>query len=319
MIKGVYISIILSLLAANLCAQTKSSSNNNIISEETDEKLIMTKKLFELNNLIAVEENSEKKAGLYFQAGIINYVLENYQEAVNYFSEPLKTSTYSKVYMNRALAYSQIDEYDKALDDFNTHLTLLDNYDDFKEMRIIYLTKAKCFSLKGDFENAAKELGNYLDLDNNDVEVLLQRGLTYGALEKVKEAIFDFTKVINMKANVSKIQLASAYEARGDAKNQLKDIFGAMEDLNMAIYLAPNLKSSYLVRGNIYYNKKNYPLALKDYNKVLSIDNDDIDALINRAKIRIKLQDKKGGCLDLSRAGELGSDEAYELIEEYCN
>lgn len=28
---------------------------------------------------------------------------------------------------------------------------------------------------------------------------------------------------------------------------------------------------------------------------------------------------KENGCLDLSKAGELGHEEAYEAIKEYCN
>lgn len=318
MLKNTSLIILLLFSGVNILAQ-KSTINTKIQSEENEDKAKTVEKLYELNKLISLEDNEVKKAGLYFHAGVYNYVLGNYQEAVNYFTESLKNARYSKVYMNRALAYTKLEKYDDALEDFNTHLELLDNYDDFKEMRIIYLSKAKCFSIKLDFESEVKELSNYLDLGGNDVEVLIQRGLTYGTLGKLKEAIYDFTKIVNMKSNVSIYQKAYSYESRGEVKYQLKDTYGALEDLNKAIELAPLFKDSYLIRGNIYFSKNNFAPALKDYNKVLTIDPNDLDALINRAKIKIKLKDKKGGCLDLSRAGELGSDEAYELIEEYCN
>jgi hypothetical protein len=29
--------------------------------------------------------------------------------------------------------------------------------------------------------------------------------------------------------------------------------------------------------------------------------------------------DKNGGCLDLSKAGELGIEKAYEIIKKFCN
>ncbi len=309
-------------------AQTSSKNlkNDTLFSINADklppEKLETLKKIIqldELKKLISSTETNEKKASYNFDAGILSYDLDEFQEAVDYFSKSIEFTTYSKVYFNRALAYYQLDNFDNALKDFDSHLNLLESYDDFEEMRIIYTTKALCYIEKSDYENAAQEYSNYLDLVDSDAEVLIRRALSYGALEKYKDAIYDFTKVIGMKSNVTKMQKAYSYQARGDAKYQLKDSYGAMDDLNKAILLAPLFKDSYKVRGNIYFAKKNYKLALIDYNKVLSIDKDDFDALVNRAKIKINLNDKKGGCIDLSRAGELGSDEAYELIEEYCN
>jgi len=39
----------------------------------------------------------------------------------------------------------------------------------------------------------------------------------------------------------------------------------------------------------------------------------------HRGISRIKLGRKDSGCLDLSKAGELGYFEAYESIKEFCN
>jgi hypothetical protein len=38
-----------------------------------------------------------------------------------------------------------------------------------------------------------------------------------------------------------------------------------------------------------------------------------------RGLSKIILGQKDSGCLDLSKAGELGYDRAYEAIEKYCN
>jgi hypothetical protein len=34
---------------------------------------------------------------------------------------------------------------------------------------------------------------------------------------------------------------------------------------------------------------------------------------------KILLGQKESGCLDLSKAGELGSEKAYESIKQFCN
>ena len=42
-------------------------------------------------------------------------------------------------------------------------------------------------------------------------------------------------------------------------------------------------------------------------------------AYYNRGLAKIQLGQKDSGCLDLSKAGELGYVEAYEAIKQYCN
>jgi hypothetical protein len=42
------------------------------------------------------------------------------------------------------------------------------------------------------------------------------------------------------------------------------------------------------------------------------------DAYFNRGLVLIYLKDKEKGCIDLSRAGELGIQDAYSVINKYC-
>lgn len=70
---------------------------------------------------------------------------------------------------------------------------------------------------------------------------------------------------------------------------KLGDYRGAIQDFNKAIVLAPEYPWFYYWRG-------------------LS---------------KVKIGDKNGGCLDFSKAGELGrkegSKQAYKAIKTYCN
>jgi hypothetical protein len=42
------------------------------------------------------------------------------------------------------------------------------------------------------------------------------------------------------------------------------------------------------------------------------------NAYYNRGLVLIYLKDKEKGCIDLSRAGELGVADAYSVISKYC-
>ena len=58
--------------------------------------------------------------------------------------------------------------------------------------------------------------------------------------------------------------------------------------------------------------------AIGSYNKALELYPMMGDAYYNRGLVLIYLKDKEKGCIDLSRAGELGVGEAYSIIKRYC-
>jgi tetratricopeptide (TPR) repeat protein len=111
------------------------------------------------------------------------------------------------------------------------------------------------------------------------------------------------------------------YWYRGTAKQQLADFRGALLDFDAAIRIKPGENPI------VYYDRAVTKVSLKKYNESLP----DFDmaiklklpapelAYIGRGKIKILLGRKESGCLDLSKAGELGSVEAYGLIKKYCN
>ncbi len=76
---------------------------------------------------------------------------------------------------------------------------------------------------------------------------------------------------------------------------------------------------AYFNRGNAKYELEDYRGAIADYSKAIEINPNDADAYGNRGIAMIKLGQKDSGCLDLSKAGELGYFDAYDVIKEYCN
>jgi len=66
-------------------------------------------------------------------------------------------------------------------------------------------------------------------------------------------------------------------------------------------------------------NLKDYKGAIQDYNKAIKLNPKDSDTYLNRGLAKILLGQKDDGCLDLSKASELGLAKAYEAIKEHCN
>ena len=58
--------------------------------------------------------------------------------------------------------------------------------------------------------------------------------------------------------------------------------------------------------------------SISSYDKAISLYPYMGDAYFNRGLVLIYLKDKEKGCIDLSRAGEMGVRDAYSVISKYC-
>lgn len=75
----------------------------------------------------------------------------------------------------------------------------------------------------------------------------------------------------------------------------------------------------YFEKGLARYDIEDYRGAIEDYNKTVEINLQYAEVYAMRGISRILLGQRNGGCLDLSKAGELGYYRAYDLIKDLCN
>ena len=92
----------------------------------------------------------------------------------------------------------------------------------------------------------------------------------------------------------------------------------AVADLNKAIKLFPDLAYSYYNRANQRALSGSLPEAFEDYTKAIELNPNFAEAYYNRGIIQIFMKDTRKGCLDISKAGELGIVEAYEVLQRYA-
>lgn len=180
-----------------------------------------------------------------------------------------------------------------------------------------------------DYSNAISDFSKVLELDFKNADAYGERGLAKDNIGDSKGAISDYTKCLEYNPNKF-----FTYANRSISKKKLKDFRGALIDINKAIDILNNLslnksntdsghdllKSRYLVtRASILEEINKYDEAIDSYTLAISLDPKNAEAYSGRGILRIIIkQDKDGGCLDLSRAGELGSD-VYQDIALLCN
>ena len=100
---------------------------------------------------------------------------------------------------------------------------------------------------------------------------------------------------------------------------KLQDYYGDIADYTSAIAINENHIEAYFNRGKAKQFLQAYEDAINDCSKIIQLHPKNVDAYHMRGILRIDFGDLKNGCLDLSKAGELGDLKAYETIKEKCN
>ena len=91
----------------------------------------------------------------------------------------------------------------------------------------------------------------------------------------------------------------------------------AIADLTKAIKLYAGFAYAYYNRANLLALSGKLPEAFEDYTKAIELNPNFAEAYYNRGLIQIYMKDTRKGCLDISKAGELGIEEAYAVLNEY--
>ncbi len=152
---------------------------------------------------------------------------------------------------------------------------------------------------------------------NTKRSILLYTAKLQSSIGDYANAMTNYNKVINDKTEY--IQLWEVYFERGRLKSSLSDFRGAISDFDLALKYNPKGTIIYSHRGYSKLKLKDYLGSINDYTKVIqNRPNDSPNDLYNRGLARIYLKQIELGCKDLSRAGEQGDIDAYDLIKEYC-
>lgn len=167
---------------------------------------------------------------------------------------------------------------------------------------------------KREFMEALLNLNEALDKDPGYAQAYYVRGNIKDAFDDRHGAMKDYNLAIEKNP-----QFSEALFARGNVKMKLQDYYGAIDDYSLAININQNYIEAYFNRGKAKQYLQAYEDAINDCSKIIEMNPKNIDAYFMRGILRIDFGDMKNGCLDLSKAGELGDLKAYEVIREKCN
>ena len=135
----------------------------------------------------------------------------------------------------------------------------------------------------------------------------------------LKAEMVDFIASIENNVQTLSMDDQGAVKTRvNDRAARSYDYSDALADMEEAVALSPDLAWMNFNLGNLYCLQSQPVRAIEQYDKAISEYPAMGDAYFNRGLVLIFLRDKEKGCIDLSRAGELGVKDAYSVIGRYC-
>lgn len=181
-------------------------------------------------------------------------------------------------------------------------------------------TNANDLFLMAVMESMNKRFNLSLELYTKAIENDPQESFYYINRGVLQSEMIDFISSIESNVQVLTLDNTGATRAKvreNTTKNY--DYTAAIHDMKKAAQLYPEFPFIYYNLGNMYCLSGDLPESIRQYSKAIDLFPYLGEAYYNRGLVLIYLKDNEKGCLDISKAGELGVTEAYNVIKRYCS
>jgi len=235
-----------------------------------------------------------------FLSGYIYYKGGNYNKALPYFEKSLQTSWVSNmvnqrdVFMNIAIEYTRLKQWDKAIESYNRAIEIDPKYE------LAYINRGLAHANMNQFDLAKADYDFAIGIDQENAEAYKDRGNVKMNQGQYTDAIKDYNQAIDLdNANLD------AYANRGNAYASIEFYDLAVADYDRVIALDVNYVSAYYNRGLVYAHQKNYSIAILDFTKVIEFEPNNSKAYMQRGKSYQALGNYESTFSDFDRAAEL--------------
>lgn len=203
-----------------------------------------------------------------------------YDEAIALYNKAIKEDgKLGRAFLNRGIAYDNLNKFETALKDFDKALALCPSGDKFRQE--FYYNRGMCLHRLGRYNDAIKDYDEALKLQK-DASFHFMRGKSHRSSGAPDKAVLDFDVAASQARGDDR---AMSLFHRGLANRDLGRNQKAMEDFTLAISTFEqgyndkdpmqlkgskhNLPAAYWERGHLYEKLGNKELAAKDLKKAV--------------------------------------------------
>jgi tetratricopeptide (TPR) repeat protein len=232
-----------------------------------------------------------------------------YSQAIQEYTDLIQLNpSFPEAYFNRGIAFYYSSNFKFALDDLIKYKEL---NPEGKSTYYYYISIIK-IKLK-DFLGALSDINKFIELNPIDKVGYFERAIIKNELSDYNGSISDNSKAIALKSNFS-----MAYNNRGWSKYLLKKYSEALEDLNKSIEFDSNNYIAFDSRQVIKFAMNDIKGCIEDCNIAITLNPNNYNSYFYKGRAYYKQGNKTKACAEWSKAGELGSSEAYNYISKYC-
>lgn len=232
-------------------------------------------------------------------------------EAIDLLDDVIKLKPdFDSAYVERAFNYLQIEQPEKALKDVNKAIGI--NFNNVTA----YFVRGLIYGYLYELDNALKDYSHIIRLGDSvyKYESLRERAFIYSYINEPEKAIRDFSDIIE-----SDSLNFETYVYRGSAKLQI-DVYQKYSDSIRTAYTDTSYYKDFFKYFQIIYSESNYKKimydtrgAIKDFSKAILINPDYDFAYYNRAKVYAELNLFDKALADINKAIELNRNSDYYM------
>ena len=195
-----------------------------------------------------------------------------------------------------ALTAEMVDEHFNQIDNFTQQLELLEQIanpqiDQKEQLSAAYLARAMEFALVQDFSSAIDDATKAI-LENNELY------FAYFCRANWRYKLIDYKRAMGEIIDMAELEIM-------------------LRDYDYVIKNLPDFSFAYYNKANIVCLQRDFKAAIDYYTQAITIDSDFAEAYFNRGLTYIYTNEIEKGLADLSKAGELGIYQAYNLISRF--
>lgn len=185
------------------------------------------------------------------------------------------------LYLKRGQIFFQLHQFQKAINDFNTTLSIDDS------IQQAYFGRGMALARNGQINEGIKDLSHFIKNNPNSSLAYTKRGVRYIWAGKLVNAKNDLLRAVKLDN-----QNSEAHDDLGVIYAQQKDFDNALKHFSLAIQYDPSYQKAYhnMAMAYILTNKPNQ--ALSAVNKALVLDNDSRNSLMLKSEILNALGEK---------------------------
>lgn len=166
-----------------------------------------------------------------------------------------------------------------------------------------------------DFNSAMQDLNRTIELDADFV-------LAYFYRATVRFKMVEFVLSLQNEAEMVKgggllLSDSQTNKQKVEGEKRILDYDLIMYDLSTVINKNPEFAFAFYNRGYVRCVLKDYHAAINDFSLAISLEPDMAEAYFNRGLTYIYLGEELKGSKDLSKAGELGLFNAYNILKRF--